>query len=236
MANLTVELQVNALEFEVFMEVAGVLPPAFVMALRAVRSVRAPVRILVAGRTALRGDLGELELAFEVLRSLSETFLRGNVTLIASNLLVFALQFEAGLIVIELLQFLEAIRRMAADTRPVVELRTEHVLVLVHVAALAETAFLAWEHENTTLVRRLAENDVLRRFMTFITVLRDLLVITRQLKASVIVVEGQLLIETDRSMATRAGLLQSLFIELLLMRRHVAVRAKLRILALLEAE
>lgn len=236
MAGFAIRLQVNADEFEVFVEVARALPSVLVMALRAVRPVRAPMRILVTSRTALRLELREAELPFPILRPLLEAFLGRRVALFAADLHMLPFDLEIGLAVVELLQIPETIRRVAARTRTARELRLEHVLMLVRMAVLAESAIFAGEHEHASLPRRLADHDILRRPVALVAFLRNLLVIAWQLEPSRIVIESQLLVEARCRVAGRAGLLQGLLAELLLMRRRVAVRAKLRILALVKAE
>lgn len=170
--------------------------------------------------------------AFPVLRRLrrQDDILRRLVALntILGELLVSAGDLKVGLIVIELIQLIEAIRRVAAGTGFLKVFFLQLFLMNGRVTVRAEIRILIpTELKVVSRLGNLDERNILSRGNVTAPAAFHVFMLARELKAGRIVIEGRARIELHGRVAGRAGFLLSGRSKLVSVRRGMAIHAEL---------
>lgn len=236
MTGLAIELQMHAGQEEVLVILRGILPAAFVMALRTERTIGSLVNILVTGLAVTLWNFGEEIFPFEILWRRPEFLIRILVTFRTLHLLMLALQFEVGFLVIEFLQLRKLLSRMADAAGLVIELRMEHVFVFIYVAFLAEPAVRPFEHEFPAFTRRLGRQRKVAGLVAFAALLANVLVPTGKFETCDTVIKLRQFGKTTGSVTGRTGLFLEFAVELFLVNGLMAVDTVFFVFALIEVE
>ncbi len=144
----TVELQVDTFEEKILVEIAGKAPTGFVMAFGTIGTVGSIVYIAMTSLTIFGLQFGKVIIALAIIWLLS---IPGRSRLMAFgtlDLLMLALEFIVGLVVIELFALFKTLRQMTARARPAREFLIEHVLMLVDVTLFAKSFLSPFKHKE----------------------------------------------------------------------------------------
>lgn len=223
MTGLAIKLQMDTGQQEVLVILGGILPAAFVMALRTERTIRSLVNILVTALAVALRNFGEEIFPFEILRRRTEFLVRIFVTFRALHLLMLALQFEVGFIVIKFLQLRKPLGRMTDAAGLLIELPVEHVLVFIYMAFFAEPAVRPFEHEFPAFTRRLGRQRKIAGLVAFAALLANFLVPAGELKTCDTVIKLRQFGKTTGSVTACTGFFLGLAAELLLVNALMAV-------------
>lgn len=236
MTLLAIQLQMHAVEQEVLMILRGILPTTFVVTLRAERTVRAFMHILMTSLTVPLRQFWEQILAFEILRRCTVLFIRIPVTFGTLHLPVLALQFKVGFLVIEFLQLAKLLGRMTHTAGLAMELRMEHILVFIYMTFFAEPAVRPFEHEFCTFARRLGRDREIAGLVAFVALFANFLVPTGEFKTCLIVIKLRQFGKTTGSVTACTGFFLGFAAELLLVNGLMAVGAVFFIFAFVKVK
>lgn len=194
------------------------------------------MNILVTGLTITFRNFGEEIFPFEILRRRLEPFVGIPVTFRAFHLLMLALEFKVGFLVIEFLQLRKFLGRMADGAGLVMELRVEHILMFIYVAFLAEPAVRPFEHEFSAFTRRLGRQRKVAGLVAFAALLANFLVPAGEFKTCDTVIKLRQFGKTTGSVTACTGFFLELAVELLLVNGLMAVGAVFFVSAFIKVE